>query len=113
MSQLIILILFIVILSELAVTHILALMGSLFTTAKLLSVSFCHFYAAINQPGLFARSVREGKSYIKYAQRLLALCNADSGAFWGVSHGDATANNPVCKECRTPAALKVLTYTHT
>lgn len=55
----------------------------------------------------------KGKWYIKYAQRLLALCNADSGAFWGVSHGDATANNPVCKDCRTPAALKVLTYTHT
>lgn len=42
----------------------------------------------------------------------LALYNDDKDAFCGISHHDATVNNPFCKECWTPAGLKVFMYTH-
>lgn len=95
-------------LSDLAVTHVLAFIGALLTTAKLLSASFCHFYVAINQQGLFARSVRGDRSSLIHALCLPALCDAGGG----VSHDDTTADNPICKECITPAGLKVFMNTH-
>lgn len=77
--------------SELAVTHNLALTWSHFTTTHLPgSASFSHFYVSIIQQGFFASSVRGNNSSVKHALCQLALCIA---AFYGVSHGDARANS--------------------
>lgn len=87
-------------------------MGLLFTSAKG-RASFCHFYVVINQLGLFARSVQSTNllSEILYVcLSYVMLTGVPSG---GCSHGNVTANNPIKKECTTPAALKVFTYVYT